>query len=231
MNFIAETPIIQEAQIVKNLKNKSIFRCVIQTCDEPNRNKRVYPKIVLEKGMNECRDRMKMRAFMNELDHPIPSGNRQFDALRQTSVMLDNTSHIITDYQFEGNKLIGEMETTLTNQGYKLHGLLKDKIGLGFSMRGMGDITYVNGYNQIKSPLTIISYDAVSRPSHASAVVDFNQIKFEDCNFGSISSSENKELITECADGMICFKDQCFLPNYFDNLVENKMIKFFKQWV
>jgi len=221
MKFIMEAPILQEAEIVKTLKNKSIFKCIIQTCDEPNRNKRVYPKSVLTQGMNDCRERMKTRAFMNELDHPIPSGNRQFDAVRQTSVMLDNTSHIITNYQFDGKKLVAEMETTLTDQGFKLNGLLKDKIGLGFSMRGMGDVQFINGHNTVKGPLTIISYDAVSRPSHQAAVVDFNQMKFEN----------DSSMLTECDNGMICFKDQCYLPNYFDKLVESQMIKFYGKWV
>jgi len=218
--FIAESPIIQEAEIIKVLKNKSIFKCVIQTCDEPNKNKRVYPRAVLDQGMEECRDRMNVRAFMNELDHPIPSGNRQFDAVRQTSVMLDNTSHIITNYQFEGNLLKAEMETTLSEQGYKLNGFLKDKIGLGFSMRGMGDLQTMNGYNYVKSPLTIISYDAVSRPSHQAAVVDFNQMRFENYN-----------MLTESDNGLICFNDTCYLPNYFDSLVETRMIKFFDRWI
>lgn len=227
LKFIIESPILQEAKVVKKYKNKSIFRCIIQTSDTPNRNKRSYPKSVLQQGMKECQERMKARAFMNELDHPIPSGNRQFDAVRQTSVMLDNTSHIITNYQFEGNKLWGEMETTLTDQGYKLNGLLLDKIGLGFSMRGMGDLRLINGINTVMSPLTIISYDAVSRPSHAAAVVDFNQMKFENDN--NILSSQTT--LTECADGLVCLGDQCYLPNYFDKLVESRVIEFTSKWI
>jgi len=230
MKFIIESPILQEAEIVKTLKNKSLFRCVIQTCDEPNRNKRVYPKSVLSQGMNDCRERMKVRAFMSELDHPIPSGNRQFDAVRQTSVMLDNTSHIITNYQFEGKKLMAEMETTLTEQGYKLNGLLRDKIGLGFSMRGMGDVQFINGYNTVKGPLTIVAYDAVSRPSHQAAVVDFKQMRFESEELENINTVLT-ESVSECKDGLICVGDQCYLPNYFDKLVETQMIKFYGKWL
>jgi hypothetical protein len=223
--LIIEESILQEAEIVKNdsKKNKAIFRCIIQTADEPNKNKRVYPRSVLEQGMADCKDRMKTRAFLNELDHPIPSGNRQFDAIRQTSVLLDEVSHMILDYQFEGNLLKAEMETSSTPKGYLLHGLLTDKSGIGFSMRGMGDLQMVSGFNQVKSPLTIISYDAVSRPSHKAAVVDFNQMKFE-------NESLLTESVNEC-NGLICLGEQCYLPNYFDKLVETQMIKFFKKWV
>jgi len=225
--FIIEQAIIQEAEIVKtdDKKNKAIFRCIIQTADEPNKNRRVYPRSVLEQGMNDCKERMKARAFLSELDHPIPSGNRQFDAIRQTSVMLDEVCHMITDYQFEGNLLKAEMETTLTPKGYILYGLLKDRSGIGFSMRGMGDLQMVAGYKSVKSPLTIICYDAVSRPSHKAAVVDFNNMKFESeqlCNLNTLTESDN---------GLICCGNQCYLPNYFDKLVESRLIKFFDKWV
>ena len=47
-----ESSILQEAETVKILKNKAIYRCVIQ-CDEPNRNQRIYPKDVLMQAMKE----------------------------------------------------------------------------------------------------------------------------------------------------------------------------------
>jgi hypothetical protein len=65
--------------------------------------------------------------------------------------------------------------------------------------------------------LTIISFDAVSMPSHRSAVVDFNDMRFE-----ATALTESK--------GMICANGKCFLPDYFDRLVETKVISFFKKW-
>ena len=46
-NFIMESPILQEAEIIKSKPNKAIYRMVLQTCDEVNQNKRMYPKKVI----------------------------------------------------------------------------------------------------------------------------------------------------------------------------------------
>jgi hypothetical protein len=54
-------------------------------------------------------------------------------------------------------------------------------------------------------------------PSHRSAVVDFNDMRFE-----ATALTESK--------GMICANGKCFLPDYFDRLVETKVISFFKRW-
>lgn len=217
--FICENAIYQEAELVKSKGNKAVFRSVIQTADDENRNKRVYPRPVLEQGMGDCRERMSRRAFVNELDHPIPSGNRQFDAIRQTTVLLDQVSHIIRDYQWDDNVLRAEMETSSTPKGEILAGLMKDRSGIGFSMRGMGSVDQMGGRNVVQGPLTIISYDAVSRPSHQGAIVDFREMSFE---------SEN--LIHE-GENLIEFNGQLFLPNYFDKLLEQRMFNFMSRWV
>jgi hypothetical protein len=179
----------------------------------------MYPSSVLQEGMTNCEERMKRRAFYSELDHPIPSGVEQVDGIRQTTVSLKEVSHIVRGYDFNGNYLVGEMETTSTPNGGILLGLLRDRTGVGFSMRGLAELDRQPEYNVVKSPLTIIAFDAVSMPSHKSAVVDFSEMKFE------------SEMLFESPSGMICINGKCFLPNYFDKLVETKMIQFFDRWV
>lgn len=220
-NFIIEGSILQEAEIVKSTPTKAIYRMVMQTCDEINQNKRLYPKSVLEEGMSNTKERLYRRSLLGELDHPVPTGNETFDGIRQTTVQLKEVCHLIRDYQFEGNRLIGELETVNTEQGRNLFGLLRDKVGLGLSMRGLGEIERENDVNIVKGPLYIITFDAVTLPSHKSAVVDFNEMRFESLN-----------VIHESSCGVICTPTgQCYLPNYFDKLVENKVIKFFEKWV
>lgn len=217
-SFLIEGAIYQEAKIIKSTPSKAVFRCVIQTCDEVNQNRRLYPKPVISGGMEGCQSRMRSRAFLNELDHPFLQGNEQFDAQRQTTVALDRVSHLIRDYEFKGSHLVGEMETTSTQHGSTLLGLLRDKSGIGFSMRGLAELERKSDHNVVKAPLTVISYDAVSLPSHSAAVVDFNEMKFE------------SYMLTENA-GMVCVDGRCFLPDYFDKLVETKCIEFFGKWV
>jgi hypothetical protein len=217
-SLIIEQSIFSEAQMIKETPNKAIFRCPIQSVEEVNQNHRLYPRGVLEEGMGNCDSRMKRRAFYSELDHPLPTGNQQVDGIRQTTVSLKEVSHIVREYEFRNKLLFGEMETTSTRNGETLLGLLKDRTGVGFSMRGMAELERLPNHNVVKSPLTIIAFDAVSMPSHKSAVVDFNEMKFE------------AKMITERA-GMVCLGDQCFLPDYFDKLVERKIITFFDRWI
>jgi len=217
-SFILESAIYQEAQIIKSDPSKAIFRCTIQTVDEVNQNNRLYPSKVLVEAMKSCDGRMKRRSFLNELDHPLLQGNEEFDAVRQTTVSLKEVSHLIRDYEFRKNYLLGEMETTSTPNGAILLGLLKDKSGIGFSMRGLAELTREKDYSIVTSPLTIIAFDAVSMPSHAAAVVDFNEMRFE------------SSYITEEA-GLLCINGKCFLPDYFDRLIENKCIQFFDKWI
>ena len=216
--LIIEQSIMSEATVIKSEGGKAIFRCPIQTVDEVNQNNRMYPSLVLSEGMGSCDGRMKRRAFYSELGHPIPSGNDQVDGIRQTTVSLKEVSHIIRTYEFKNNMLYGEMETTSTPNGAILHGLLKDKTGVGFSMRGLAELERKQDYNEVKSPLTIIAFDAVSMPSHKSAVVDFNEMTFE------------SHMLMEQA-GMICVGDKCYMPDYFDKLIENKVIHFLDRWV
>jgi hypothetical protein len=218
-SLIIESSLFSEAKIVKETPSKAIFRCPIQTVDEVNQNHRLYPSGVLKEGMGSCDGRMRRRAFYSELDHPLPTGNDQVDGIRQTTVSLEKVSHIIRDYDFKGNQLIGEMETTSTPNGGILLGLLKDKTGVGFSMRGLAELERKQDYNEVRGPLTVIAFDAVSMPSHKAAVVDFNEMKFE------------SHMLFESPTGMVCLNGRCFMPNYFDKLIENKMVSFFKRWV
>lgn len=218
-SLIIESSILSEAKIVSQTPSKAIFRCPIQTVDEVNQNHRMYPSGVLKEGMGNCDGRMKRRAFYSELDHPLPSGNQNVDGIRQTTVSLEKVSHIIRDYEFRNNVLVGEMETTSTPNGGILLGLLKDKTGVGFSMRGLAELERKQDFNEVKAPLTVIAFDAVSMPSHKSAVVDFNEMKFE------------QKVLFESPSGLICLNGRCFMPDYFDKLVETKMIQFFDRWV
>jgi len=220
-HFFIESAIIQEAKIVREEPGKAIFRMVLQTADQVNQNKRLYPQAVLAEGMKDVESRMIRRAFLGELDHPVPTGN-QFDEVRQTTVMLKEVSHLIRDYDWKGKQLIGELETTNTPNGAILLGLLRDRSGIGMSMRGMASLKRMREHNLVEGPLMIITYDGVSLPSHSDAVVDFKEMKFE-----------NKSLLIEnCGCGTVCTADgTCYLSSYFDKLVETRMIQFFETWV
>jgi len=222
--FIAEGAIFQEAEIVKSSPGKAIFRMVMQSADEVNQNRRMYPHRVLDEGMRACKPRIERKAFYGELDHPCPTGRGTFDEIRQTTVMLKEVSHIIRDYEWRGKHLVGELETASTPNGQIMAGLLHDRSGVGLSMRGLASIKRETDYNLVEGPLTVVAFDSVSLPSHKSAVVDFNEMRFE--------QKFLTESIRESSDGVICTPNgQCYLANYFDRLVESKVVQFFDKWV
>lgn len=222
--FIIESPILQEAVIVKQSPKKAIYRMVLQSCDEINQNKRIYPRRVLTEAMKNARERINKKLPF-EMDHPLVQGNESFDGMRQTTVLLKETCGYIIDYEFRGNLLIGECETASTRLGRDLLGMLVDKCILGASLRGLAELKKEGDHNVVQSPLYVITFDAVSLPSHRQAVVNFSEVRFESKNLLTESS------ICETGNGLICANGVCYLPDYFDKLVETKVIKFFERWV
>lgn len=222
--FIIESPILQEAEIVKKRPEKAIYRMVLQTCDEINQNKRLYPKKVLVEAMSNARERINKKLPF-EMDHPLVQGNESYDGMRQTTVLLKEVCGYIIDYEFRGNLLIGECETASTRLGKDLLGMLLDKCILGKSMRGMAELRKEGNVNIVQDPLYIITFDCVSLPSHKQATVNFNEMRFESKNLLTESS------ICQTESGLICSGGVCYLPDYFDKLIETKVIKFFKRWV
>ena len=62
-SLIIESSIMSEAEVLRTSGGRAIFRCPIQTVNEVNQNKRMYPELVLKEGMGNCEDRMNRRAF------------------------------------------------------------------------------------------------------------------------------------------------------------------------
>jgi len=220
-NFIGESAIYQEAQIIKADPKKAIYRMTLQTCDEVNQNKRIYPKKVLVSAMESTRERISKK-LPGELDHPLLQGSEQYDGMRQTTVLLKEVSHYIRDFEFQGNLLVGECETASTQNGRDLLGLIMDRCVVGKSMRGLAELNSNGGVNIVQDPLYIITFDAVSLPSHKAATVRLDEVRFE-----------SKNLLTESCNGkLVCTREGvCYLADYFDKLVETKVIRFFDTWV
>lgn len=232
-SLIVEAPVFQEPKIIRTQKNKAIFRMVVQTANDINKNKRLYPLDVLMQGMRDASPRIDSRAMYCELDHPLPHPDSEINLVRQTQSLLKETSHLLIKYEFSGNTLFAEMETLNTPNGKILLGLLLDKCAVGMSMRGMAELERHSEYNKVTGPIYIISYDAVSTPSHKSAVVNFNEVNFVESvkllkEGRQFKAKYNLNDIKETGN-LICTPDGvCFLPDYFDKLIEQKIINIIK---
>jgi len=214
-NLLIERAVFQIPEKVKKYTDdKVIFEAYLQEAEEPNQNKRVYPKEVLVDGLNKISEKVQRRSFLGELDHPISTNQ-----IRQTTVLYKEVSHIIRETMWQGNLLRGVIETTpYTSNGKTLGGLVLDRVTVGFSLRGLADVQDNGGLQQVMAPLIMICYDSVSEPSNNKATIQ--EIR-----------NENLVRVVSESKNLICTADgRCYLPDLFDQLVERKLIKLKKRW-
>jgi len=209
-NIVIESAVFAAPEKVKKYTDgKVIFEAYLQEADIKNQNKRLYPRRVLDIAMKKVDEKIKRRAFLGELDHPITD-----DQIRQTTVMYQNVSHIIREWGWDGPMIKGVIETTPYSQSGKiLSGLIYDRVPVGFSLRGLADVEDRGSFQEVMDPLIVICYDSVSEPSHNTATIQ--EIKNE--NVIHIMN-ESKQLI-RCSNG------KCYLPNYFDELIEKRILR------
>lgn len=215
-NLVVESAVFSAPEKVKKYTDgKVIFEAYLQESDTINQNKRRYRKSVLDEGMQRINKKIERRAFVGELDHPITD-----DQVRQTTVLYKEVSHIIREWGWDGNYIKGVIETTpYSSNGKTMSGLIYDRVPVGFSLRALADIEDTGSFQDVIAPLIIITYDCVSEPSHNTATIQ--EIRNE--NVVHILK-ESKRLI-ECSNG------KCYIPNYFDELIERNIISLAKRYI
>jgi len=209
-NLVIEKAVFAPPEKVKKYTDgKVVFEAYLQEADAKNQNKRMYPFRVLDNAMKKVDKKISSRGFLGELDHPITE-----DQVRQTTVLYKECSHIIREWGWDGNLIRGVIETTpYTPNGKILSGLVYDRVPVGFSLRGLADVEDMGSYQAVQDPLIAITYDCVSEPSHNTATIQ--EIKNENVVY---IINESRKLIS-CSNG------KCYLPNYFDELIEKRILK------
>ena len=153
---------IKPEQITESMKEndgKLVVRGVLQRAESKNQNGRVYPREVLVREAKKYhKEFIKQSRAMGELDHPESS-----------VVNLANVSHNITEMQWEGDNLLGEVEVLGTPAGNILKELFRSGIKLGISSRGMGSVETVSEggeqSQEVQPDFELIAFDFVSNPS------------------------------------------------------------------
>lgn len=143
-------------------------RILLQKADAENRNKRVYPRSVLEREINKYNDTMvKTRRALGELDH-----------VNEMIVHLGNASHIITEMWWEDNDVYGNIEILDSPEfpsGRIAAGLLKRRIPVGISSRAMGSVTEARDNNIVNDDLALCCFDLVSYESTIGSTLNLNE--------------------------------------------------------
>ena len=141
------------------------MRGVIQAAGKPNANNRIYPRPILEREDKKYQELISDRRSLGELDHPD-----------SPIVQLENVSHLVTDTNWDGEDLIGEIEVLDTPKGQILGKLVERDIKLGISSRGLGSTSRTNeGYDMVEDDFNLVCYDMVSNPSTSNAFMNLQE--------------------------------------------------------
>ena len=128
---------------------------ILATAEIKNGNGRYYSKDLWEREMNKYSELIKERRAMGELDHP-----------EATVINLKNVSHIINEYWWDGDKVMGKIEILPTPSGQILKELVKSGVTVGVSSRGMGSLEDRGGVMEVQDDFELLCWDFVSTPSN-----------------------------------------------------------------
>ena len=146
----------------KNGKKNVFIEGVFMQADKLNKNKRIYPKEVLQKATEKyIKEQVKTGRAVGELNHPDGP-----------SINLDKVSHRITELKFEGNNVVGKALVLDTPMGSIVKGLVDGGVKLGVSSRGMGTVENKNGQTLVKDDFVLSTVDIVQDPSAPQAFVN-----------------------------------------------------------
>lgn len=164
MKLIKE--LTEEVQFVSESNNgqKNYFiEGVFLQSDIENRNKRRYPKEVMQKEVERyVKEYVDTKRAFGELGHPDGP-----------SINLDRVSHMIISLKEDGSNYIGKAKIMDTPMGKIAKNLLDEGAKLGVSSRGLGSLKMnENGINEVQGDFFLATAaDIVADPSAPDAFV------------------------------------------------------------
>ena len=134
--------------------------------DVRNQNDRLYGQDIKAMLQNDpkLRRRIEMRAMVAQGNHPATGLNTD----------IEKIGGVVTRLDFEGNRILGEVEILNTRVGRDIYELLKAKIPVGVSARGCGEIG--SGGRVIAEGYELITFDLVIDPSFETAIPEVQEI-------------------------------------------------------
>lgn len=136
-------------------KKTHFIRGIFAQSEKQNRNKRVYPKTVMEREVLNFQKLIEGKRALGELNHP-----------NGPNINLDKVSHIITEMRWDGNDVIGKAKILGTPMGNIAKNFLDEGVQLGVSTRGMGSVKQMReGYSIVLEDFRLNTVDIVADPS------------------------------------------------------------------
>ena len=149
---------VSPSQLTENVNKENgnlMVEGILATAEVKNGNGRYYKKELWDREMEKYDQLVKERRSMGELDHP-----------ESTVINLKNVSHIVTDYNWDGDKLMGKIEILPTPSGNILKELIKNGVTVGVSSRGMGSLEQNGSVMEVQDDFELLCWDFVSTPSN-----------------------------------------------------------------
>jgi|TARA_B100001778_G_scaffold318101_1_gene306373 hypothetical protein len=149
---------ISPVTLTENVNEKSgnvMVEGVLATAEVKNGNGRYYSKDLWDREMDKYAKLIEERRSMGELDHPESS-----------IINLKNVSHLISDYWWDGDNVLGKIEILPTPSGNIVKELIKSGVTVGVSSRGMGSLEDRGGVMEVQDDFELLCWDFVSTPSN-----------------------------------------------------------------
>lgn len=129
--------------------------------EKANQNGRVYQLDEMTKEVGRyMTDMVKTRRAIGEMNHP-----------QSTEVNPVNACHLVTELKQNGNYFMGKSLILDTPMGQLLKSLVKDKIQMGISTRGLGNLAESSNGKTV-SNFHLICLDVVHQPSVQNAMLE-----------------------------------------------------------
>ena len=149
---------VSPSQLTENVNRENgnlMVEGILATAEVKNGNGRYYKKELWDREMEKYDQLVKERRSMGELDHP-----------ESTVINLKNVSHLVTDYNWDGDQLMGKIEILPTPSGNILKELIKNGVTVGVSSRGMGSLEQNGSVMEVQDDFELLCWDFVSTPSN-----------------------------------------------------------------
>jgi len=165
---------------------------ILATAEVKNGNGRYYSKELWQREMDKYNELIEQRRSMGELDHP-----------ESTVVNLKNVSHIINEYWWDGDQVMGKIEILPTPSGNILKELIKNGCTVGVSSRGMGSLEQRGEIMEVQDDFELLCWDFVSTPSNPGSYM--HEILKEGKEHFTYDYSQVNKIIHE----ILCSKGNC----------------------
>ncbi len=145
---------IQLTEGLRSSAGNPIVEGILTTVELKNGNGRYYPRQLWEDEMAKYDSFVKGNNALGELDH----NNSQV-------INLKNVSHVIREYWWDGDHIMGKIEILPTPSGNIVKSLIENNVTVGISSRGVGELEERGEVMEV-SQYSLIGWDFVSNPSN-----------------------------------------------------------------